>query len=670
MLLPVVPPKNPRPQSTRPMMVAWTHQGIKLRPFCQELTQVRFLGLIGDVRGLMIADLSKANNKGQFPSIDGRPVSTSRGIGHDIVKLFKSYVRAANSKSKGPKSVSDPFLCLQLKCPLGSYDVNIEPGKDDVIFEDRELVFGLIENVFADHYGALPDAATKNSARKTASSNHPEGNASFDLLMARRPAKTSQIMSSDELPVTDVPLITSCASQRPSHSPAVECPEQTPINGSRTKELEANSVSEGRTSRHINPWSISRINASFPAPDSGPQNSLTTTRQAPMQRHTPQRPTFSSSPQISEIPSPVLSRLTPVSPLNRRQHPPTSHESPLQPPPSISASRRAARERDKERYGNGALDTWFQWTTQASLGQSSMEVPIEPEEAVPTLSQLAEQRFNPVPDAPTITPFSALPPREQTPELPSRQINVLVSPDRDHHARQIDSGRGFPVLENWAASIHEGFTPESSSELEKALDFERRKREANQRHRTQSGRSNPGTRAPTSKSPHHNRHLAAKAAWTADSTEMESPSANAPSQGDPRAYLISLQLDQRSNKSSDDSGTVRRTRTSRLPLERIPEGLDLHNLQLPVKTSSSDILKLFNMTVHHDSYIQCGDESESLLLSDVTELIPSWNERLSMIISKSYKTNEHSQNSGLCIDISTVIADLSRQFRSAESQSA
>jgi hypothetical protein len=233
----------------------------------------------------------------------------------------------------------------------------------------------------------------------------------------------------------------------------------------------------------------------------------------------------------------------------------------------------------------------------------------------------------------------------------------------------MNSGRGFPVLENWAASIHEGFTPESSYELEKALDFERRKREANQRHRTRSGQLNAGTRAPTTNSPHRNRYLAAKAALTADSPGIDPPSATALPQSDPRAYLISLQTDRLSRDVSEDPGRVRRTRTSKLPFERIPEGLDLHNICLPMKTSSSSILQLFNMTAHRGGYTRHGDEPESSLLSDVTVLVPSWNERLSTIISKSYRSKDDSQPPDLRIDIGTAIADLEKHFRAAESQS-
>lgn len=631
----------------------------------------------------MITDFTKVIKKGQFLSIDGRPFSTSRGVGHDMAKLFKSYIRAAASKIEAPKSVSDPFLCLQLKCPLGSYDVNIEPGKDDVLFEEREMVFSLIESLFADHYGALPDAATKSPAKKTSSTNANANNAGFDLLMARRQAETPGVSPKENTPV-DIPILTNSDSWRSSGPPSVPSPEQTPSNGGPSRGLNNNPVSDGECHRQINPWSISRINASFQAPSLGVarfpalQASSAATPQESRQRNAPRRPTSASPPQISEHSSPVLSRLTPVSPLSRRPHHQTPHESPLQSTSSISASQKAARERDKERYGNGALDTWFQRTTQPSLALSPAEVVVEPDEAVLSLSQLAEQRFNPPQDVPIITLsrdnnsrlLSPRPLRGQTPDPSPQPIDGVISPDNQHQGRSLDSGRGFPVLENWAASIHEGFTLESSFELEKALDFERRKREANQRHRTRSRQSSVRATAPTSNSPHRNRYLAAKAGLVTDAVGIDPPSATTLAHGDPRAYLISLQTDPLSNGVSEDPGMVRRARTSRLPLEQIPEGLDLHNICLPVKAGPSEIRQLFHITAHGDSYTRCGDESEASLSSDVTALIPSWNERLSRIVNKSYKMQENSQLPDLRIDISTAIAGLEKQFRATESQSA
>ena len=367
-----------------------------------------------------------------------------------------------------------------------------------------------------------------------------------------------------------------------------------------------------------------------------------------------------------------------MSPVSCRRNPPAPQESPLQPTSSTSVSRRAARERDWERYGNGALDTWFQRTTQASLGVSSAQDQGDPDEAVPSLSQLAEQRFIPQSCASNrplslendSSLFMTNSPRVQTPELSPQQVGGNTSPEPGHQSRSMDSGRGFPVLEHWAASIHEGFTFESSSELEKALDFERRKREANLRHRTHSGQSMARTRVSTSNSPHRNRYLAAKAALNAHSATNDPTTTTGLCRGDPRTYFISLQTDQPSVDQVHDSGTIRRTRTSKLPLERIPEGHDIHNIRLPVKTCSSDILKSFHITALHDSYTRCGDEHESLLSSDATTLVPSWNERLRTIISNNYKTSENSHAPDLRLDISTAIEDLAIHYRETESLSA
>lgn len=631
----------------------------------------------------MITDFTKINNKGQFLSIDGRPLSTSRGVGRDIVKLFKSHIRAAASKDQALKSVSDPFLCLQLKCPLGSYDVNIEPGKDDVLFEDRELVFSLIQTVLADHYGALPDTQMKSPAKRPVSSTAAKDNNGFCLLMARRPAQTSQLSASKASGVADIQLLGITRPRRRSHSPTAPSPQQTPDDESRNWGVDRDQASEGTGFRHINPWSISRINASFQATNHGgdsfaPQTCQTSSPQGTRQRHKPQGPTPSSPPQISELPNPFLSRLTPVSPVSRRRKPPTPHGSPLQATSSASASRTAARERDRERYGNGALDTWFQRTTQASLGLSSAEDQLEPDEAAPSLSQLAEQRFIPQPNTSNrslslendSSLFMTNSPGVQTPGLSPQQVGGNTSPESGHQSRSIDSGRGFPVLEHWAASIHEGFTLERSSELEKALDFERRKREANRRHRTRLGQAMAGTGVSTSNSPHRNRYLAAKAALNPDSATNDPTTTTSLCRDDPRAYFISLQTDQPSVDQLNDYGAIRRTRTSKLPLERIPEGHDLHSIRLPVKSCSFDIFKSFHITTLHDSYTRGGDEQESLLLPDAITLVPSWNERLTTIISNNYKTSEKSHAPDLRLDISTAIEDLAKQFRATETHSA
>lgn len=51
----------------------------------------------------------------------------------------------------------DPFLCLHLRCPTGSYDVNVEPAKDEVLFIDTTGIRKLLKAFLVSVYGDLPD---------------------------------------------------------------------------------------------------------------------------------------------------------------------------------------------------------------------------------------------------------------------------------------------------------------------------------------------------------------------------------------------------------------------------------------------------------------------------------------------------------------------------------
>ncbi|KAF2459842.1 histidine kinase-like ATPase, partial [Lineolata rhizophorae] len=95
------------------------------------------------------ADLSKVCGPGAFISIDSRPVSHSRGALKQIVSNIKARMNKSISGFTGQK---DPFIYLNLVCPPSSYDVNVEPAKDDVAFTDKETVFSAIETLLDKHY--------------------------------------------------------------------------------------------------------------------------------------------------------------------------------------------------------------------------------------------------------------------------------------------------------------------------------------------------------------------------------------------------------------------------------------------------------------------------------------------------------------------------------------
>lgn len=87
----------------------------------------------------------------------------------------------------------DPFLSLNILCPTSSYDVNVEPAKDDVLFTDSELVLGLIEKHFISIYGhPLP------SLQKVAARPIPNRTQGIELMLARKtPSREQQPVATE-----------------------------------------------------------------------------------------------------------------------------------------------------------------------------------------------------------------------------------------------------------------------------------------------------------------------------------------------------------------------------------------------------------------------------------------------------------------------------------------
>lgn len=152
--------------------------------------------LIRDTRILLTkrTDFSRIATGGQYISIDRRPLSTDRGTPKEIIKLFKSYLQSGFKRSAHRPPLSNPLLCVHMSCPRGSYDVNIEPAKDDVLLTDSGTISELAEEIFKAEYGDLEvkRASTHGSAKPTR-----KVETGFDLLLARKP--TAMRRSSQKL---------------------------------------------------------------------------------------------------------------------------------------------------------------------------------------------------------------------------------------------------------------------------------------------------------------------------------------------------------------------------------------------------------------------------------------------------------------------------------------
>lgn len=155
------------------------------------LIEVRHYNTVTDSR----ADASKLNNTVHYISIDGRPVTAARGTIKEVVKLYRQYIRNGATISQDLPPSFDPLLVMHISCPPRSYDVNVEPMKDEVMFIKPESILSLVESLFKECYGEPtgPSSATKSRHKIDPAT---EAKSPFSILLAKRP--TTSIESTSE----------------------------------------------------------------------------------------------------------------------------------------------------------------------------------------------------------------------------------------------------------------------------------------------------------------------------------------------------------------------------------------------------------------------------------------------------------------------------------------
>lgn len=154
---------SPRPQSSLREAVVQVF-GAGLMPQCvlktvATKTDCRTEGSAHDGHELTIeavlpkpdADLSKLS-KGSFFSVDSRPVSTSRGTMKKLLSNFKTHFKKSSGGDAGDRRLSDLFICVNIKCCPGTYDPNIEPSKNQVLFSDESQLLELFGELCSSTY--------------------------------------------------------------------------------------------------------------------------------------------------------------------------------------------------------------------------------------------------------------------------------------------------------------------------------------------------------------------------------------------------------------------------------------------------------------------------------------------------------------------------------------
>ncbi|KAI0143617.1 hypothetical protein GGR57DRAFT_518279 [Xylariaceae sp. FL1272] len=92
-------------------------------------------------------DIRKMPNRHYF-SVDSRPLNARRGIARRLLAIYTKYVR---SSSLGVDT-DNRFIVLDIQCPVGTYDANIEPSKDEVLFSDEQIILDAFEGLCKEVY--------------------------------------------------------------------------------------------------------------------------------------------------------------------------------------------------------------------------------------------------------------------------------------------------------------------------------------------------------------------------------------------------------------------------------------------------------------------------------------------------------------------------------------
>ncbi len=712
--------------------------------------------------------------------------------------IYKRYIRAACSKDA--EKIADPFLCMNIVCRLGSYDANIEPAKDDVLFTDPGQLLATLETFFKSVYGELPVTNGKEASGSKLHSLFKSRKSGFDLLLARKP-------QSPDLPTSsaiDVPVIETgdhgsykhCDQNRssmgadeniaqdndltpayiaPSHREEIELiskhvlePRGSPRGRSPdaqtypsterstwhfsmyggeeedSEELDGlqpqsvhEAVDEEEDSRDIqvsNPWTIAKMNTFVrpvrraepadndedisgngqlmtPARGIGGYGSGTISRIDLVRREDEHADMELMTPQRSQrFPTPSTEG---VSSCPAWQFPSKAWGKARSERESISR-----KEQGHERIQAGALDDWVQKSSHVSgIWTPDRSLPRRPAEGEET--GFISARVLPHTDGKDLGPGSGsqqgtllsqipeLPPkRRQSPRKQHQSGPVhkpFISPVRDPHkvwfemgpssqtkahlqarsknAKAASSATAPIQFASEADDVVEELSPVNSTipladstevDLEQLMDYEHRKRAANQAYRTSlrkpahsptinaSGPRVDESRLSSVNSPHRNRYEAAKAALSTskDATDNAVPPIFA--EGDPRAYLMRVQQREdvagREAVSGASGSKIRRARTTMLPLETVAADRRVQDLVLNLSTDVPSIKKREGEVMGIDDFVRCG-EIGCGLLNVVEDDVRGWEQRLSIIFQKAFKESEPGNMASLAFDIWPVLQE-------------
>ncbi|PTB69911.1 hypothetical protein BBK36DRAFT_1110711 [Trichoderma citrinoviride] len=93
------------------------------------------------------SDIQQVRGKGTHISVDSRPISSSCGLGKKVTTILKAALNRVVDPGQLFASISTPFMQLNIRCPPYSYDANVTPLKDDVLFANESTIIACFEGL-------------------------------------------------------------------------------------------------------------------------------------------------------------------------------------------------------------------------------------------------------------------------------------------------------------------------------------------------------------------------------------------------------------------------------------------------------------------------------------------------------------------------------------------
>ncbi|APA07074.1 hypothetical protein sscle_02g018440 [Sclerotinia sclerotiorum 1980 UF-70] len=605
------------------------------------------------------ADLNKLG-KGQYLSVDSRPVASERGTMKKIITIFKKYVRSALTAESSSEKIKNPFIRLNIVCPEASYDPNVEPAKDDIIFENEKLVLEAAEKMFKNFYGEC-DTVISRLAKNSIETD----SAGFDILLARSTRQdfpTPSAIVGAPLTLKDTHFVTSSNSNIMSNVGPVITNDASSIAESENSEVSEESSALGMNrkwgcdmsqdyteytdgfchqasvnhmqkqyglnsngqpvSTDLNPWVIAKMTAPIQDETATRSSNINTNSSSnillnsieddSLQVMSPQRVTAAAapSPQIRRIDKPNASLADILqSHSNFRRH---VHESRMQSADftdSMTENDLPVRNhRHSHLNSNG-------FTTATKFVETSL---MSPPNTSPNMQQQKKTRGEGL-NKPFISPF-------RTPNSSGVSVGLVQTQLKLPYQPFIVQGEACDPPTT--AAISDPETQQTNPELDWAMDFEHRKEDAIRRRRDELQAMRDTFRQPSAmdqassrQSPHKNRYNAALASLERPTENLEEFSPETNSSGvktslpdsDPRGYFMKRQRSF-SVLSSITGGPrkLKRAQILRLPLESIPADLEIHRIVQIVPSGIQSISNLVMETSKQDTYVCQGVQAIGL----------------------------------------------------------